>query len=74
MAGMTPRIGRTGSWARQTEDDAAQVLVGTIVRIEGGPHGDWTLHYADGRIVFVDCGYVGATLELWRDNPEVPLT
>lgn len=39
-----------------------QLLVGTVVRVDGGDYGDWTLTYADGRRVFIDCGYVGASV------------
>lgn len=39
-----------------------QVLIGNIVAVEGGTYGDWTLRYDDGRIIFIDCGYVGATI------------
>lgn len=43
--------------------DIKEVLTGSVVRVEAdGPHGDFVLHYADGKRVDIDCGFVGVTV------------
>ncbi len=43
--------------------DIQEVLTGTVVRVEAtSPNGDFVLHYADGKRVDIDCGYVGVTV------------
>lgn len=50
------------------DDESAQALLGVIVAVEATAGGDYMLIYADGHVVHIDTGYVGATMRV-EDAP-----